>query len=168
MSKARLIVTAVVSEKRTKSEVARDYDVSRYWVQQLVQRYLAEGETAFEPRSRRPHSSPRAIPAAVEDEIVLAPQGAVSTGTGCRRGHHPHAPGPSHPEVRAGPAAATRGLDDLADPDSARVRDPAAAEATPLVLAPVRSRTIQRTLAGRHHPLAAGRRHRGGDPQHPR
>ena len=70
MSKARLIVTAVVGEKRTKSEVARDYDVSRYWVQQLVQRYLAEGETAFEPRSRRPHSSPRAIPAAVEDEIV--------------------------------------------------------------------------------------------------
>src|SRR3954454_2197244 len=70
MSKARLIITAVVDEKRTKSEVARDYDVSRYWVQQLVQRYLAEGEAAFEPHSRRPHSSPHAIPAGVEDEIV--------------------------------------------------------------------------------------------------
>src|SRR3954470_5072371 len=70
MSKARLIITAVVDEKRTKSEVARDYDVSRYWVQQLVQRYLAEGEAAFEPRSRRPHSSPHAVPAGVEDEIV--------------------------------------------------------------------------------------------------
>src|SRR3954470_17997088 len=70
MSKARLIITAVVDEKRTKSEVARDYDVSRYWVQQLVQRYLAEGEAAFEPHSRRPHSSPHAVPAGVEDEIV--------------------------------------------------------------------------------------------------
>src|SRR4051812_46489456 len=70
MSKARLIITAVVDEKRTKSEVARDYDVSRYWVQQLVRRYLAEGEAAFEPRSRRPHTSPHAVPAGVEDEIV--------------------------------------------------------------------------------------------------
>jgi hypothetical protein len=70
MSKARLIITAVVDEKRAKSEVARDYDVSRYWVQQLVRRYLAEGEAAFEPHSRRPHSSPHAVPAGVEDEIV--------------------------------------------------------------------------------------------------
>jgi len=70
MSKARLIITAVVVEGRTKSEVARDYDVSRQWVQQLVKRYLAEGETAYQPRSRRPHSSPHAIPAAVEDQIV--------------------------------------------------------------------------------------------------
>jgi transposase InsO family protein len=70
MSKARLIITAVVAEGRAKSEVARDYDVSRYWVQQLVRRYAAEGEAAFEPHSRRPHSSPHAVPAAVEEEIV--------------------------------------------------------------------------------------------------
>jgi hypothetical protein len=36
MSKARLIITAVVVEGRSKSEVARDYDVSRFWVQQLL------------------------------------------------------------------------------------------------------------------------------------
>jgi transposase InsO family protein len=70
MSKARLIITAVVVEGCSKSQVARDYDVSRYWVQQLVRRYAAEGEAAFEPRSKRPHSSPHAVPAAVEDEIV--------------------------------------------------------------------------------------------------
>lgn len=70
MSKARLIITAVVIEGRSKSEVARDYDVSRYWVQQLVDRYLAEGEVAFEPRSRRPRTSPHMVPIAVEDEIV--------------------------------------------------------------------------------------------------
>jgi transposase InsO family protein len=70
MSKARLIITAVVLEGRSKSEVARDYDVSRYWVQQLVKRYLVEGEAAYRSRSRRPHSSPHAVPAAVEDQIV--------------------------------------------------------------------------------------------------
>jgi transposase len=70
MSKARLVITAVVVEGRSKSEVARDYDVSRYWIQQLVKRYLEEGEAAYRPRSRRPQHSPHAIPAEVEDEIV--------------------------------------------------------------------------------------------------
>jgi hypothetical protein len=36
MSKAQLVITAVVLEGRGKTEVARDYDVSRQWVHQLV------------------------------------------------------------------------------------------------------------------------------------
>lgn len=70
MPMAQLIITAVTLEGRTKSEVARDYGVSRYWVQQLVQRYQREGPAAFQPRSRRPHSSPHAIPADTEDVII--------------------------------------------------------------------------------------------------
>jgi transposase InsO family protein len=70
MSKAQLVITAVVLEGRSKSEVARDYDVSRYWVQQLIRRYVAEGAPAFAPRSRRPHHNPRAISAELEDKIV--------------------------------------------------------------------------------------------------
>ena len=58
MSKAQLVITAVVLEGRSKSEVARDYNVSRYWVQQLVKRYETEGAAAFEPHSRRPHRIP--------------------------------------------------------------------------------------------------------------
>ena len=54
MSLARLVITAVKIEGRSKSEVARDYGVSRYWVQQLVKRFEVEGTAAFEPRSRRP------------------------------------------------------------------------------------------------------------------
>jgi transposase InsO family protein len=80
MSKAQLVITAVVLEGRSKSEVARDYDVSRTWVQQLCKRYEAEGNAAFEPRSRRPRHNPRAVPIEVEDTIVrlrktLAKQG---------------------------------------------------------------------------------------------
>ena len=43
MSMARLVIIAVVVEGRSKSQVARDYGLSRVWVQKLVKRYLAEG-----------------------------------------------------------------------------------------------------------------------------
>jgi hypothetical protein len=42
-----------------RSEVARDDCVSRPWVIELVQRYLAEGEAGLQPRSRRPRPGPR-------------------------------------------------------------------------------------------------------------
>ena len=61
MSKARLVVTAVTVEKRQVSEVARSYGVARSWIYALLKRYRAEGEAAFEPRSRRPKTSPSAI-----------------------------------------------------------------------------------------------------------
>jgi transposase InsO family protein len=70
MSKAQLVITAVVLEGRSKSEVARDYDVSRNWVQQLIRRYETEGAAAFEPHSRRPRHNPRAVDTALEEHIV--------------------------------------------------------------------------------------------------
>jgi transposase InsO family protein len=70
MPRAQLIIAAVVVEGRSKSEVARDYDVSRFWVQQLVARYQREGPAAYQPRSRRPLSNPNAVDAAVEELIV--------------------------------------------------------------------------------------------------
>ncbi len=70
MSLAELVIASVLVEGRSKSEVARDYKVSRYWVQQLVKRYEAEGEAALQPRSRRPHSNPRAVSFDTEDQIV--------------------------------------------------------------------------------------------------
>ena len=66
MSRARLVITAVVIEGRSQAEVARSYGVSPGWVSRLVSRYRAEGEAAFEPRSRRPKSSP----ARVSDEVI--------------------------------------------------------------------------------------------------
>ena len=70
MSKAQLVITAVVLEGRSKTDVARDYDLSRQWVHQLVARYETEGTAAFEPRSRRPHTNARAVSPQVEDSIV--------------------------------------------------------------------------------------------------
>src|SRR5215472_8160072 len=80
MSMARVVITAVVLEGRSKSAVARDYGVSRRWVQILVARYLAEGEAAFEPRSRRPHTSPQRTSRAVEDAVVALRKDLTGAG----------------------------------------------------------------------------------------
>ena len=70
MGMPQLIVTAVLVEGRSKSEVARQYGVSRRWVITLVQRYLAEGDAGLHPRSRRPVTSPLQTLRVVEEEIV--------------------------------------------------------------------------------------------------
>lgn len=54
----------------SQSEVARTYDVSQGWISRLMARYATEGEAAFKPRSRRPHTSPNATALATV-ELVL-------------------------------------------------------------------------------------------------
>jgi transposase InsO family protein len=71
MSKARLVITAVTVEKRPVSEVARSYGVARSWIYALLARHRAEGEAAFEPRSRRPRTSPAAIPDSAAELIAV-------------------------------------------------------------------------------------------------
>ena len=80
MSLARLVITAVMAEGRSKSEVARDYRITRFWVQTLVKRFEAEGEAAFQPRSRRPHSSRRAVSLEVEHQIIRLRKQLSKTG----------------------------------------------------------------------------------------
>jgi transposase InsO family protein len=109
MSKARLVITAVVAEGRSQGEVARAYGVSQGWVSRLVARYRAEGEAAFEPRSRRPKTSPNAI-SGVTVELIVAVRKELS-GQGLDAGpdtivwhlrHHHH--------VIASPATVSRYL----------------------------------------------------------
>jgi hypothetical protein len=69
-SKARLVITAVVVEKRPVAQVAREYGVSRSWVYELLARYRDEGATAFQARSRRPKTSPRATPPATVEMVL--------------------------------------------------------------------------------------------------
>src|SRR3954471_18935496 len=70
MSKARLVITALLVERQTPAEVARRYGVHRSWVYRLKESYEAEGEAAFEPRSRRPNSSPTATAEATVELIL--------------------------------------------------------------------------------------------------
>src|ERR1700730_8286945 len=86
MSKARLVITAVIVEGRSQSEVARTYGVSQGWISRLVKRYRLEGEAAFEPRSRRPHTSPTRLPQDTIDLII----GLRSDLAGKGPDHGPH------------------------------------------------------------------------------
>lgn len=70
MSTARLVITAVIVEGRTPTEVSHAYGVSRSWIYELLARYRTEGDAALEPRSRRPRSSPHATPTATIDMII--------------------------------------------------------------------------------------------------
>jgi transposase InsO family protein len=70
VSKARLVITAVLVEGRSIREVSAAYGVARSWIYELLSRYRVEGEAAFQPRSRRPLSQPAAIPAATVELII--------------------------------------------------------------------------------------------------
>lgn len=70
MSLRRSVVLSVVLEGRTQAQTAGDYQVSRATVSRWVARYRSEGDAAFEPRSRRPRTTPAAIPADTVDLAV--------------------------------------------------------------------------------------------------
>jgi hypothetical protein len=80
VSKARLVITAVIVEGRSQSEVSRVYGVSQPWISRLVARYRAEGAAAFEPRSRRPHTSPGRLPSSTIDLIIELREKLCSKG----------------------------------------------------------------------------------------
>ena len=65
MSKNALIVLSVVNEKKTVAEVAREFNVSRTWVYELLRRHKLLGPAAFDARSKAPHTDPNAL----SDEI---------------------------------------------------------------------------------------------------
>jgi transposase InsO family protein len=74
VSKRRLVITAVLAGA-SQSETARTYGVSQGWISRLMTRYAAEGEAAFEPRSRAPNIRPAATaPATVELVLQLRKQ----------------------------------------------------------------------------------------------
>ena len=86
MSKARLVITALLIEGRSQSQFARDYGVSQSWISRLIARYTLDGDAAFEPRSRQPHTSPTRLPQATINLIVALR--TELTGKGLDAGPH--------------------------------------------------------------------------------
>jgi transposase InsO family protein len=80
MSKARLVITAIVIEGRTVAEVIAAYGVSKSWTYELLARYRVEGEAAFEPRSRRPKTNPTAISERTVELIIKLRQQLAEVG----------------------------------------------------------------------------------------
>jgi transposase InsO family protein len=80
VSKARLIITAVTIQGLSQAEAARTYGVSKGWVSKLIARWRLEGDAAFEPHSRRPHTTPHALPADTVELILQLRQQLTEKG----------------------------------------------------------------------------------------
>jgi len=70
MSKQRVAVLKVVSGQLSVTAAAAECRISRGHLHRLLRRYREDGLDGLEPRSRRPRSSPQAVPDAVRDRIT--------------------------------------------------------------------------------------------------
>ena len=70
MDVGQYLVEAHLREGRSVAELARTHGVHRSWLYKLLARYRAEGDAGLAPRSRRPKSSPSAMPIEVAAAIV--------------------------------------------------------------------------------------------------
>jgi len=71
MDMGRYLVEAHLREGRPVAELALAHGVHRSWIYKLLARYRQDGEAGLSPRSRRPRSSPAAVPTELEDEVVM-------------------------------------------------------------------------------------------------
>jgi transposase InsO family protein len=80
MGLGRYVVDAVVLEGRRPTEVARDHNISRTWIYELLARYRAGGYAALEPRSRRPRSCAHQTAPKVERAILRLRRELLAAG----------------------------------------------------------------------------------------
>jgi hypothetical protein len=156
MSKAPLVITAVIVEGRGQGEAARADGVAQGWSAGWWRATGLRGGGVRAPitasedlthRDQRQHR--RADHPAAETAVRARPRR--------RARHHRLAPGPAPPARRVA-------SDDQPLPHCPRPGHPAAQETAPLVLGPLPGSPCQPNLAGRLHPLPARRRHRRRDP----
>ena len=100
-----LVITAVIVEARSQSEVSRAYGVPQPWISRLVARYLAEGEAAYEPRPRRPHTSPSRLSLSTIDLIIELREKGLDNGPHTIAWHLQH-----HHQLTVSPATISRHL----------------------------------------------------------
>lgn len=80
MSKYELLIKAVTIQGLSYGQVARLHGVSKTLVHKLHHRWLTEGEAAFEPRSRRPRSSPNRTPPELARKVLQLRDQLVADG----------------------------------------------------------------------------------------
>ncbi|MGC5223683.1 helix-turn-helix domain-containing protein [Micromonospora sp. DT81.3] len=80
MAKYEVLIKAVTVQGLSYRQVAARYGVSKSLVHKLHRRWLAEGDGAFEPQSRRPRSSPNRTPETVRSRIIVLRDELVADG----------------------------------------------------------------------------------------
>src|SRR6516225_2531127 len=86
MDLAGYVINAVLVEGQSVKEVCAAHDISRSWLYELIARYRRSGDEGLRPESKRPHSSPTQVSAAIEEEIVALRK--ELTGLGVDAGAH--------------------------------------------------------------------------------
>ena len=69
MSKMRVIVLSITHQGLTKQQAAEKYNITRRWIDILLNRYQTGGLEALEPRKRTPKTNPRATPPELKDAV---------------------------------------------------------------------------------------------------
>lgn len=97
MGKNEVLIKAVTVQGLSYGQVAARYGVSKTLVHKLHHRWLEEGEAAYQPRSRRPASSPTATPSPVRARVLALRDELVGLGldAGCDT-IHAHLLGEAH------------------------------------------------------------------------
>jgi len=80
MAKRQAIILSVIIEGLSQAEASRLYEVSEATVSRLMARYRSDGEAAFEPRSRRPMTSPTQLCDVVNQQVVNLRETLTSQG----------------------------------------------------------------------------------------
>jgi putative transposase len=70
MQERLAFIEAWLREEKPRSELCREYGISRKTGYKIVSRYLEEGEEGLASRSRRPHRCPMQTPAETEQRII--------------------------------------------------------------------------------------------------
>jgi transposase InsO family protein len=80
VAKYEILIKAVTIQGMSYGQAAAHYGVSKTLVHKLHHRWLSEGEAAYEPRTRRPRSTPNRTPEPIRQRVIqlrdqLAAQG---------------------------------------------------------------------------------------------
>jgi transposase InsO family protein len=70
MDLAGYVINTVLVEGQSVKEVCEAHDISRSWLYELIARHRQQGDEGLKAQSKRPHSSPSRVSAAIEEEIV--------------------------------------------------------------------------------------------------
>lgn len=70
MAKYEILIKAVTIQGMTYGQAAARYGVSKTLVHKLHHRWMAEGDAAYEPRSRRPRTTPNRTPDPIRKRVI--------------------------------------------------------------------------------------------------
>lgn len=77
----KIIIETMLAAGMTQTEAAEHFNVSTRWIRTLHKRYKEGGIKALEPRSKRPHTNPRALNNNLVDRILQLRQELINRGT---------------------------------------------------------------------------------------